>query len=74
MIKKFFKSLLSDESGAISSKRVMGIVACFVLFYLAVAPTLTESVNTPNDPIVWGVVYIALGCLGLSSVDKFSHK
>lgn len=74
MFKKFLKSLLSDESGAMSSKRFVGIIASFILFTVMLMFVIMESANTPPDAIINGIVVIAVGCLGLSSVDKFSSK
>ncbi len=73
MIKKFLKSLLSDESGAISSKRFVGIVASFILFF-AMGAFMFMDANAPPDAIIYGIVTIAVGCLGLSSIDKYTSK
>lgn len=70
MIKKFLKSMLSDESGAISSKRFVGIVASGILF-LSMGAFMFMETNAPPDAVIYGIVTIAVGCLGLSSVDKF---
>lgn len=65
-IKTWIGGLFKDESGSPSSKRFVGIVCglslCVVLF--------TEK--TPNSAVVDAVALLAFGCLGLSSIDKFT--
>lgn len=69
--KKLITSLISDESGNVSSKRCMGILACIVLFTIAII-TVFFPLHTPNENIINNIVFIAFGCLGLTSLDKFS--
>ena len=62
----YLKSLLQDENGSFSSKRLVGLLGALVLYVCAfvanhLTPGLIEAINI-----------LALGCLGLTSVDKFT--
>jgi hypothetical protein len=71
-MKNFIKSLLSDERGAISSKRVCGILCTVILCATLFANQFTPEHIKPSDTLVEAVTLLAFGCLGLSSVDKFT--
>jgi hypothetical protein len=60
-------SLFTDERGSASSKRVVGILAA-----LAVCGALVAScLGVQPDPTLTGeVLTLALGALGLTSIDK----
>lgn len=73
-MKQFMKSLLTDEQGAFSSKRLMGIIACLVIFTASLSVMVFKDLNVPPDSLIDSITFIALGCLGLSSADKFSKK
>lgn len=73
-MKQFMKSLLTDEQGAFSSKRLMGIIACLVIFTTSLSVMVFKDLNVPSDSLIDSITFIALGCLGLSSADKFSKK
>lgn len=73
-MKQFMKSLLTDEQGAFSSKRLMGILACLVIFTASLSVMVFKDLNVPPDNLIDSITFIALGCLGLSSADKFSKK
>ena len=71
-IKKWFSGLLIDEAGTPSSKRFIGMLAGISL---CVALFINLHTEAPVDStIVNSVALLAFGCLGLSSVDKFSKK
>jgi hypothetical protein len=71
-VKNWFSGLLRDEKGTPSSKRFVGIVAGLSLPIALFINLFTEY---PVDhTIVNTVGLLAFGCLGLSSVDKFTKK
>lgn len=65
-------SLFKDEHGDSSSKRLVGIGCalslCVVLIHNAYNPTSTN----PSEAVVDAVALLAFGCLGLTSIDKFT--
>jgi hypothetical protein len=73
-MKKFFTSMLSDEKGAISSKRIAGILCTVMLCATLFANQFTPEHIKPSDMLVECVTALAFGCLGLSTIDKFSLK
>ena len=62
--------LLKDEKGTPSSKRFIGIVAGLSLCVALFINLFTE--HPVDSTLVQSVAFLAFGCLGLSSVDKFS--
>ncbi len=66
------KSLLSDERGAVSSKRICGILCTVILCATLFANQFTPEHIKPSDVLVECVTALAFGCLGLSSLDKFT--
>lgn len=71
-MKTFFKSMLSDERGATSSKRVIGFMcAIFLCVTMALNSYSHESIK-PADTLVDAVLTIACICIGASTVDKFT--
>jgi hypothetical protein len=73
-MKNFFKSMLSDEKGAISSKRICGVLCTIILCATLFANQFTAEHIKPSDMLVECVTALAFGCLGLSSIDKFTAK
>tara|TARA_R110000868_G_scaffold336580_1_gene597501 strand:- start:153 stop:389 length:237 start_codon:yes stop_codon:yes gene_type:complete len=73
-MKEFFKSMLQDERGATSSKRVCGIICTLILCLTLFANQFTDEHTKPSDTLVECVSALAFGCLGLSTIDKFSLK
>jgi hypothetical protein len=71
-MKNFMKSLLSDERGAVSSKRICGILCTVILCATLFANQFTPEHIKPSDVLVECVTALAFGCLGLSSLDKFT--
>ena len=65
-------NVLRDEKGNPSSKRVVGIMCaialCVTMYHNSFSPTETA----PSTALVDAVALLAFGCLGLSSVDKFT--
>lgn len=70
----WFKSLLSDERGSVSSKRVVGIMCAIFLCITMYHNSFSDEHVAPSDTLVQSVALLAFGCLGLTSIDKFSFK
>jgi hypothetical protein len=67
-----FKSLITDEKGAVSSKRFVGLVAALTLCITMYHNSFSDASVAPADSLVNAVALLAFGALGLSSVDKFT--
>jgi hypothetical protein len=68
----FFKSMLSDEKGSVSSKRVVGIMCSITLCFTLAYSLFTKTNNTISPTLIESVALLAFGCLGLTSLDKFT--
>jgi hypothetical protein len=70
----FWRSLISDERGAVSSKRIIAIICvlalCVILFY----PFWFNDARTPSEFVVDALKYIGCISLGSTTADKFSLK
>jgi hypothetical protein len=64
--------LLKDEKGTPSSKRFIGILCTITLCITMFANSFSPEDVKPADSLVNAVALLAFGCLGLSSVDKFT--
>lgn len=73
-MKNFIKQILSDETGSISSKRVCGIICTVMLCATLFANQFTPEHIKPSDTLVECVTALAFGCLGLTTIDKFSTR
>lgn len=73
-MKKFFVSLFLDEVGNVSSKRVCGVLCIVSLCVTMFANQFTPEHIKPSDTLVNTVGLLAFGCLGLTSVDKYTKK
>lgn len=69
-ISKFF----SDEKGNASSKRLVGIISALTLCITLYHNSFTPQDVAPSTPLVDAVALLCFGCLGLSSVDKFTGR
>ena len=75
ILKKFMdgtKSLMTDEKGAVSSKRFVGLLAAITLCVTMYHNSFSSTDIAPADSLVNAVALLAFGALGLSSVDKFT--
>jgi hypothetical protein len=68
------KSLLSDERGGISSKRLVGIICALFLCITLYQNSFSEEHIAPSAPLVESVAALAAACLGLTSLDKIFGK
>ena len=67
----WFNSLLRDERGDISSKRIIGILSSLILFIIAIRLAFTIENDTIPDSLINALTMIATVGLGLTTVDKF---
>jgi hypothetical protein len=67
----FLKNLLGNGD-AVSSKRFVGLVSSMSLCVTMVANSFTDLNVAPSDTLVDGVLWLALGSLGFTSLDKFA--
>ena len=68
----FFKSLLQDEKGEVSSKRLAGLICVIFLNATLLANSFSHGDIKPAESLVNAVSLLAFGCLGLSTIDKFT--
>ena len=71
-MKSWIVGLLKDETGCPSSKRFVGIVCSLSLCVALFINCCSHGDIKPSDAVVNAVALLAFGCLGLSSVDKFT--
>ena len=70
----FIKGVVSDERGEVSSKRICGIICTLMLCATLFANQFSDEHTKPSDTLVECVTALAFGCLGLTSIDKFTSK
>ena len=73
-MKNFIKQILADETGSVSSKRVCGLICTIMLCSTLFANQFTPEHINPSDTLVECVTALAFGCLGLTTIDKFSTR
>lgn len=73
-LKNFIKSMLSDESGNISSKRFIGIISGLSLCITMYVNSYSHGDVKPAESLVNAVAMLSFGCLGLASIDKVFGK
>ena len=80
-MKKFFNSfcsilreILSDEKNRLSSKRIIGVICALFLCVTLYENSFSEEHIAPSVPLVQVVGALAFGCLGLSSIDKYTLR
>ena len=73
-MKNFIKQILADETGSVSSKRVCGLICTIMLCSTLFANQFTPEHIKPSDTLVECVTALAFGCLGLTTIDKFSTR
>jgi hypothetical protein len=66
------KGLFTDEHGVVSSKRFVGILCATTLCVTMYHNSFSTVDVAPAPYLVDAVALLAFGCLGLSSVDKFT--
>jgi uncharacterized membrane protein AbrB (regulator of aidB expression) len=73
-MKTFFKQMLSEASGVISSKRVIGFLGFMALAVTMICNSFTTLDIAPAPELVSAVEYITIGALFGTSLDKFMDK
>jgi hypothetical protein len=71
-MKKLFNWLagfFSSESGT-SSKRLVGIIGAFVLFFTMFDNSRSESHFVPADSLVWATFALSATALGLTTIES----
>jgi hypothetical protein len=68
------KSLISDERGAISSKRCVGIMCAIFLCISLYHNSFCDGGHKPSATLVQSVAILAGACLGMTSLDKIFGK
>ena len=70
----WLSSVLKDEKGNPSSKRIMGVLCTITLCITMYQNAFSEEHIAPSATLVNAVAALAFGALGLTSIDKFSKK
>jgi hypothetical protein len=70
----WFAGLFKDESGMPSSKRFVGIMCSLALCITMYHNSFSPLDQAPSTALVDAVALLAFGCLGLSSLDKFTKR
>ena len=73
-ILSFFKSMLSEAEGVISSKRVIGFLGFLVLAVTMIMNSFTDISVAPSKELVEAVEFITIGALFGTSLDKKQIK
>ena len=71
-MKKVFgwlSGFFSSESGT-SSKRLVGIIGAFALFYTLYDNSKTHSEFVPADSLVWATFALSAVALGLTTIES----
>jgi len=68
------KQMLSEASGTVSSKRVIGFLGFMALAVTMVCNSFTTLDIAPAPELVTAVEYITIGALFGTSLDKFMEK
>jgi len=70
----FFKSLLQDESGQQSTKRILAIIGTLFLCITMMANSYSHESIKPAPELVSAVEVIVCVCIGATSLDKFAGR
>jgi phosphate/sulfate permease len=71
---KFFKSLLADENGAMSSKRLIALICTLALCTLLFITSMYGKAVSPSETIIESITFICCVAMGATTADKFSLK
>jgi len=75
-MKKFFKSLFSDDNN-INEKSFIGFLAFIIMIVFAIADIITGSLGKEllvQEFIFNAFLWLTLGCFGIASIDKYINK
>ena len=73
-MKKFFKSLLSDESGQQSTKRILAIIGTLFLCVTMMLNSYSHESIKPSEDLVDAVKTIVIICIAGNVAEKFLSK
>ena len=73
-MKDFFKSILQDERGRQSTKRLLAILGTLFLCITLVINISVKGACTPSAEIVSAIEFIVIACVSATSLDKFSKR
>ena len=65
----WISGFFSSESNT-SSKRLVGIVGAFMLYWTLYKNSHSESHIAPADSLVWGCVSLVMVALGLTTIES----
>ena len=68
------KSLFYDENGNVSMKRLCGLLCTLALCVTMYHNSFSTTEEAPSTALVDAVALLAFGCLGLSSIDKYTAR
>ncbi|MBJ7298735.1 MAG: hypothetical protein JHC73_21125 [Dolichospermum sp.] len=71
-MKQFFTSLLQDERGQQSTKRILAILGMLFLCGTMTANSFSHEEIKPSAELVSAIEFIVIACIGATSLDKFS--
>jgi len=71
-VKNWVGGIFKDENGTPSSKRLVGVICALTLCVTMYHNSFSTTDIAPAASLVDAVALLAFGCLGLSSVDKFT--
>lgn len=71
-ITNWLSGLFKDEKGTASSKRFVGIICGITLCGVLIANPTHDATHVPSTHVIDAVALLAFGCLGLTSLDKFT--
>lgn len=71
-MKKFFNTMLSDEFGMISSKRVLGTFGFVVMTITMSANSLYPKEVLPSSELIQAVEWLTMSALFGTVIEKFS--
>lgn len=69
----WISELFKDEKGNPSSKRFVGILCAITLCITLYHNSFYPLSSAPSSDLINAVALLAFSCLGLSSIDKFTH-
>lgn len=70
----WISTVFKDEKGSPSSKRIVGVMCAIMLCITMYHNSFSTVDVAPSESLVNAVALLAFGCLGLSSVDKFTNR
>jgi len=73
-MKAFFKEMLSGDSGAVSTKRVIGFLGFLFLAGTMTANSFSPVEIAPSAELVEAVKYVTIASLFGNTVEKFAFN